>query len=475
MTHEDTMTIATPMKPRGSQMNWQRAAVALLLSAALAAPAVAAQQAYLRIAHKASGTAQTVQLEVNKSILVDLPTNAGEVIASQPAVATVVMRSKTRAIIQGISGGNTNIFFLDPAGNNIAVLDLKVVQSASEVGVALEATLARVLSGSNIRVETLSDNAIDGTTHFLLTGTVRTAEDKAVAEQMAGQLSADGAATGSLIQVIGPQQVMLKVTVAEVQRDVAKQLGVNFSGNFSVSGISGSFNNAIAPAVSNGGSVNIPFPTGPVSGAIDVAVRALEQRGALRTLAEPTLTALSGQPATFLAGGELPYNRVVDGNVVTEFKPYGVELGFTPTIKSDGSISLLVHSSVSEPSDQGAINKRDVSTSVVLAVGQTLSIAGLLSERARQDIDRLPGLGDIPILGALFRSREYRTERTELVFLVTPYYARAETEMPELPTDNMQLAGDAEAIFLGHLEKMYGVGNDGMRGTYKGSVGFVLD
>ena len=112
---------------------------------------------------------------------------------------------------------------------------------------------------------------------------------------------------------------------------------------------------------------------------------------------------------------------------------------------------------------------------MVLGAGQTLSIAGLLSERARHDIDRLPGLGDIPILGALFRSREYRSERTELVFLVTPYYAWAQDEKPDLPTDHMEMAGDAEAIFLGRLEKIYGVGDDGMRGTYNGSVGFVLD
>src|SRR5690606_24945117 len=125
--------------------------------------------------------------------------------------------------------------------------------------------------------------------------------------------------------------------------------------------------------------------------------------------------------------------------------------------------------------NQGAINAREVSTSVVLGEGQTLAIAGLLKETARHDIDRLPGLGDIPILGALFRSRDFRAERTELVFLVTPYYGYAEDEMPELPTDRMAMAGDAEAIFLGRLEKMYGVGKDGMRGTYNGSVGFVLD
>jgi pilus assembly protein CpaC len=477
VTHEDTMTIALPMKPRGHKMNWLRAATAIVLTALLAAPALAASMPYLRIPNRAAGAMQSVQVEVSKSMLVDLPTNAGEVIASDPNVANVIMRSKTRAIVQGKQGGSTNIFFLDPAGNNIAVLDVKVVQPASQIGVALESTLARVIPSSNIRVQTLSDTAIDGTTHFLLTGTVRTAEDKAVAEQMAGQLSGGEDEVGSLIQVVGPQQVMLKVTVAEIQRDVAKQLGVNFSSTFSVAGVSGTFNNGITPGATGGGSLNIPLPGGSgISGSIDVAVRALEERGALRTLATPTLTALSGQPATFLAGGELPYNRVVDGNVVTEFKPYGIELGFTPTIKSDGTISLVVDSSVSEPTgSQGAINKRDVTTTVVLGAGQTLSIAGLLSERARQDIDKLPGLGDIPILGALFRSREYRNERTELVFLVTPYYAWPEKGTPDLPTDHMEMAGDAEAIFLGHLEKMYGVGNDGMRGSYNGSVGFVLD
>lgn len=473
--HEDTMTIATPTK-RGRKMNWLRVAAAIALTAVLGAPAIAASMPYLRVPNKAAGTVQSVSVEVSKSMLVDLPTNAGEVIASNPGIATVIMRSKTRAIVQGISGGTTNIFFLDPAGNNIAVLDLKVVQPASEVGVALEATLARVIRGSSIRVETLSDNAIEGTTHFMLTGTVRTAEDKAIAEQMASQLSGGEDAVGSLIRVIGPQQVMLKVTVAEVRRDVAKQLGVSFSSTFSVSGITGSFNNGITPTATGGGSVSVPFSGSPVSGSIDVAVRALEERGALRTLAEPVLTALSGQPATFLAGGELPYSTVDgDGNPVVEFKPYGVELSFTPTIKSDGTISLVVASSVSEPGDEGAISRRDVSSTVVLGAGQTLSIAGLLSERTRHDIDSLPGLGDIPILGALFRSREYRSESTELVFLVTPYYAWAQDEKPELPTDHMEMAGDAEAIFLGRLEKIYGVGDDGMRGTYNGSVGFVLD
>jgi pilus assembly protein CpaC len=325
----------------------------------------------------------------------------------------------------------------------------------------------------------MSDGAIDGKTHFVLTGTVRSAEDKLVAEQLAADMSdEEEPGKGSLITVSGPQQVMLKVTVAEVQRNVAKELGVDLSSTFSLAGgISGSFNNVPQPNITaNGGSVNVPFAAGPVSASIDVTVRALEARGAIRNLATPILTAISGQPAKFLAGGEIPYRTLVDGNITTEFKPYGVELDFTPTIKSNGQIQLVVRSKVSEPTDSvGSLSSREVSTTVMLGEGQTLGIAGLLSDNSRHDIRRLPGLGDIPVLGALFRSREYQNRRTELVFLVTPYYGYAQDESPQLPTDRISMAGDAEAIFLGRLEKIYGVGDDGMRGGYSGSVGFVLD
>jgi len=441
----------------------------------------AAETAHITIKGGAFGTTREVQLSLNKSLIIDLPVDVKEVIVSQPAVANAILRSKRRAILQGMGAGDTNIIFLDAAGRQIAALDVQVQQEPSPVAASLEATLARVLPGSNIKVETLSNKAIDGKTHYFLTGTVQTAQDKAVAESMAAQLSdAAGAGTGtsgesgSLIQVIGPQQVMLKVTVAEVQRSIAKQLGINLSGSFSVGSISGSFNGGIPDMAAGGGTLNnIQTPFG--NSSFDIELRALETRGALRTLAEPVLTAMSGQPAEFHAGGQLPYNRVVDGNVVTDFVPYGVDLTFTPTINSNGTITLLVDSSVSEPGSGGSLNDRSAKTTVELGVGQTLSIAGMLSERSRQDINRFPGLGDIPILGALFRSREYTSDRTELVFLVTPYYARAKAQMPELPTDNMQFAGDAEAIFLGHIETIYGVGPDGMRGSYDGSVGFLLD
>jgi pilus assembly protein CpaC len=213
------------------------------------------------------------------------------------------------------------------------------------------------------------------------------------------------------------------------------------------------------------------------SATVDMDLRALETNGGARVLAEPVLVAMSGQEATFHVGGEQPYATYDDnGNRVTAFKEYGIDLNFTPTIKSGGVVGLVVESKVSEPTgSEGAINDREVSTNVELAVGQTLSIAGLLDERTSQEISKMPGIGDVPILGALFRSRAYTKTQTELVFLVTPYLAQATNNVPVLPTDRTEFANDAEAIFLGNIESIYGVGPSGTRGSYNGSVGFLLD
>ncbi|MEO7221980.1 MAG: type II and III secretion system protein family protein [Devosia sp.] len=488
------MTIVSPMKPRGHQMTWLRAVTAIALTVVLAAPALAAQTAYLRVPHTAAGATQELSLEVNKSILVDLPTNAGEVIASQPAVANVVMRSKTRAIIQGVAAGDTNIFFLDPAGNNIAVFDVKVIQTsggggASDIGPALESALARNLQGSRIRIEsvTLDDPSGATTNRVVLTGTVRSQDDLAKAVLMAVQFAGGEGNVANLLTISGNQQVKLKVTVAEVSRDTVKQLGINLDGALSIGpvtlGLESQPATGGASGVANNNGVSLGYDDGMFS--LEASLRALERRGALRTLAEPTLTAISGQPASFLAGGEFPVPTGVSGGEVSyTFKEFGVKLSFTPTVKSNGIIGLVVDTSVSELTTEGgfsiggitipATKNRQATTSVEMGSGQTLAIAGMLQDTIRQQINQLPGLGNIPILGALFRSRDFIHSQTELIILVTPYFAEPGYDVSK-PTDNMQVAGDAEAIFLGHLEKLYGVGDDGMRGTYNGSVGFVLD
>lgn len=445
------------------------AAALLALGALAALPAAAASPAYLRIPYKAQGTSQQVAIEVNKSMLVDLPTNAGEVIVGQPDIATVVMRSKTRAIIQGVSGGDTNILFLDPAGNGIAALDLKVFQQRSDVGNALETALARNLPGSHLRVESVGLG--EGSNRVVLTGTARSQDDLNRAVAMAAQFAGGPDNVANIAMVDGNQQVMLQVVVAEVQRDAVKELGINLNGNISV----GALNLGLA----SNQTANLNGLSAGAAGAgwsLSASLRALERRDALRTLAKPTLTAVSGQPAEFKAGGEFPYNHVVDGVQSVEFKEYGVFLNFTPTVKSNGLINLLVDTSVKEPTASGGISNRSAKSTVELPAGQTLAIAGMFQDTVRQQINQLPGLGNIPILGALFRSRDFESHRTELVILVTPYYTSpGDFEDFDKPTDHMQMASDAETIFLGRMEKMYGVGSGGMRGSYSGSVGFVLD
>jgi pilus assembly protein CpaC len=485
-TREDIMTTAFHKRRNG--LNVARLVRLVVLAVGLgvsAGAAGAANPTYLKVANSTNGTNQALQIDVNKSIIIDLPTNVGEVIASQPAVATVVMRTKTRAIVQGLSGGDTNIFFLDGAGNNITTLDIKVVQPRSDVGNALESAIARTIPGSRIRVESV---LLDGSTNrVVLSGTALSQDDVSKAIDIAVQFAGDPKNVANIVTVSGNQQVKLKVVIAEVQREAVKQLGINLDGSITMGAVKLGLNSTPA----QGGASGVPndngssLSIGPGAVTINASLKALERRGALRTLAEPTLTAMSGQQASFLAGGQFPVpTDVSDGKVSFAFKDFGVKLTFTPTVKSNGIIGLVVDTSVSELTTEGGISAdgftipgtktRQATTTVELPTGQTLGIAGMLQDTIRQQINQLPGLGNIPILGALFRSRDFIHDQTELVVLVTPYLAYPNVDI-EKPTDNMHVAGDAEAIFLGHMEKMYGVGSDGMRGTYSGSVGFVLD
>lgn len=452
--------------------------------------AFGAETSQIKISANAFGATRNVAMGINKSIILDLPADVQEVIVSQPSVANAILRNKRRAVIQSTGSGDTNIFFLDAAGRTIAVVDVSVKGAASTVASALRETFQRVLPGSHIEVESVQLIDSDGNVvnRVVLSGYADSADDVNKAVTIATQFAGDEKNVASVVSVGGPQQVMLKVTVAEVQREVVKQLGINLTGSYDA----GSLTTGIVSNQPLGGSSNTitnnALTAGFSSGGLDIkaTLKALERHGAIRTLAEPTLTAMSGAEAEFLAGGEFPVPTDVDANgkITYSFKEFGVKLKFTPTIKSGGTIGLVVDTSVSEPTTEGgftvgsitipATKNRQAKTSVEMGVGQTLSIGGMLQDSTRQQINRLPGLGDIPILGALFRSRDYIHSRTELVVLVTPYFAQA-GEKPALPTEGLTFAGDAEATFLGHMESMYGVGPAGTRGSYNGQVGFLLD
>ncbi|MBJ7579233.1 type II and III secretion system protein family protein [Devosia sp. MC532] len=455
-----------------------------MLSATALSPAQAQSQAQIAIQPSAYGAVRPLSIERNKSLIVDLPAGVAEVVVSQPEIAAAIMRTRTRAIVQGMSSGKTNIFFLDDAGRTIQVLDIAINEAESAVGAALQTALARVLPHSNIRVESVP--GLDGSSRVVLTGNVRSGEDReratAVATQFAG--SADNVA--NILDVAGAQQVMLQVTVSEVKRDVAKQFGINFGAAFNVGTANLlQFATTLVDSESPYG-LNARFSDN--GNSVLGVIRALEDKGALRVLAQPTLTAISGEEAKFLAGGELPYYSYDpaeggdggEGNRLQRtvvFKPYGVELSFEPVVKSNGVIGLKVDTSVSEPQADFSLTKRQASTSVELPSGMTLAIGGLLQESTSQNIKQFPLLGDIPILGALFRSREFQTQQTELVILVTPYLVNAAPAGTlAVPTDKFAMSGDAEAIFLGRIEHQYGVGSTGeFRGGFSGNVGFVLD
>jgi pilus assembly protein CpaC len=374
--------------------------------------------------------------------------------------------------------GETNIIFLDERGVQIATLEVSVVRDAS----TLSATLTRPLPGSNISVQGFGE-------HLILSGTAISQDDVAKAAAIAGQFAGGDGNIANLITVSGAQQVALKVTVAEVSRQAVKQLGIDLSASLTT----GSLTTGIINNPSLGGASNVVSPNTITAGinvpglSLQTTLRALEQRGLSRTLDQPTLTAMSGQAASFLAGGEFPVPSSIDqnGQVSYAFKQFGVKLDFTPTVKSSGVIGLVVDTSVSEPTTDGAVTvggltipatkNREAKTQVELPPGTTLSIAGLFEDKLRQQINQLPGLGNIPILGALFRSRDFLRQQTELVILVTPYLVGPGPE-PPLPTDAIVPAGDAEANFLGHMQKLYGVGDpNGPAGQYKGSVGFALE
>jgi pilus assembly protein CpaC len=479
MPREDNMTHSfQPHRSKASLPRCLALAATGIALCLLAQPALAATAtgSYLKVSSRALGSTQSVTLEPNKSMIIDLPANASEVIVSQPGIAQAIMRTKTRAILQGMASGTTNMIFLAANGQAISVLDI-TVGGQSDVGAALEAALARTIPGSHIKVESVQASDASQASHVVLTGTVLSQDDAAKAAAVAAQFAGGDANVANIIQVDGNQQVMLRVTVAEVDRTVAKQLGMNLS--VTGGGLITSFVNSPNAGLGNvsgisGGAGQIQASASFGGTTISATLDALARRNALKTLAEPVLTAMSGQPADFLAGGQRALiAQDSNGQPTITYKDYGVKLSFTPTVKSNGVIGLQVSTEVSTPVGETDFNVRSAKTQVEVPEGATLAIGGLLQDDEKHQIQQMPGLGDIPILGALFRSRDYIHDQTELVIMVTPVLAQLGA--PDLPTDNYAIAGDAEATFLGHLEKQYGVGQAGMRGGYKGSVGFVLD
>jgi pilus assembly protein CpaC len=471
-----------------------------------------------------SGSAsQSLSIPRGKSAIVELPVDARDVLVTNPAVADAVLRSPRRIYILGVAAGQTDAVFFDTQGRRILSLDIRV---DTDTG-ALQQTINRILPGSRVRVEAMNDSVI-------LTGLVLNAGDADKAVQIAGRFVAKPEQVLNMMTIAGKDQVMLKVRIVEVQRSVIKQLGFNLSavlnqvgetqyilGTAATFGINGSLLGGFSGGyhvdtthqpetmaydpVTNAYDIpqvdrnNPTATTQATSGShgvnqADATMKAFERVGLVRTLAEPNLTAVSGESAKFLAGGEYPVPTGQDntGKVTIEFKPFGVGLGFTPVVLSGGRISLKLSTEVSELTSQGAftlssgsgntltvpaLTVRRAESTVELPSGGSMMIAGLIQEQTKQNLDSLPGMMNLPVLGTLFRSRDYQSGQTELVILVTAYIVDPTRPQDfQTPADGLQIAGDVETILLGRLNKTVKAPPGANAGrTYQGPYGYVIE
>lgn len=425
-----------------------------------------------------------IRIGLNKSVVLRLPAEAKEVIVGNPSIVDAVVRTKNTAYLFAKATGQTNIFFFDAEGRQILALDLEVALDMT----AVKKLLNRTLPGNRITVDTANNNVILG-------GVAANPLEAKTAVDLATQFVSSGgfffgggSSVINAMKIAGEDQVMLKVKVVEIQRDVMKQFGINFTAlldagkfAFNLSSVNPFGSNLISPF----GGYKGAYKSG--GNQIEGLVRAMESDGLVRTLAEPNLTALSGESSQFRAGGEFPYKDCPGGtfdSCTIKFKEFGVSVDFTPTVLDKSRINLKINTEVSELSNIStgadnnvpAINKRGASTVLEMPSGGTMMIAGLIRENTRQNIAGTPGLKKLPVLGTLFRSRDFVSNETELVIFVTPYLVRptAEAAMTS-PDQNFNPATDRQAIFLGRLNKVYGGQNTEPTGSYHGNVGFIVE
>jgi pilus assembly protein CpaC len=514
-----------------------RAAPRATLTPTMAPPA----EQVLRVDLTAGPGSQNLTLPKGKSAIIQLPVDVRDMLVTNPQVADAVLRDPRRIYVLGLSQGSTDAVFFDAAGRKILTLAIRVDQDSGQ----LEDTLRRVLPNANIRVEPIRDSVI-------LTGLVANAGESSMASQIAGQFVGKPENVLNMLAIAGKDQVMLKVRIVEVQRNIIKQLGVDTNAvlgqlgetqykfgltpTYAVNGglqgggiggwlrdttkqpqmvvpcaagVSGTCYQVVHSTVFDAVDANgnpIKVINGNTATVRDTAgspglnsgkgmIQAFERVGLVRTLAEPNLTVVSGEAGKFLVGGEFPVPSGQDstGKVSIEFKPYGVGLGYTPVVLSGGRISLKLSTEVSELSSLGAftlasttggasltvpgLTVRRAETTVELPSGGSLMIAGLLQQQTKQNIDALPGMTNLPILGSLFRSRDYLNGETELVVIITPYIVDPTRPQDlQTPADGLQTASDMSTALLGRLNKVVKAPTGANAGrAYQGPVGYVIE
>ena len=469
-------------------MNMKRLLIAGYLGALAATTALTPVQA--EVLRVMQGQASDVlAVPMNRAVVVESDVPFGELSIANPGIADISTLSDRSIYVLGKAPGRTTLTLLSPEGQLISNVDVQVTPDVAE----FKERLQQILPGERIEVRTANDGIV-------LSGTVSSTAKLDRALDLANRYAPDR--VSNLMVVGGTQQVMLKVRFAEMQRSVSKQLDTGLS--ISGTGTDGQFGIGLGSAnpVSGGTLGNMDFSLqGPSAGgsigggfvigdlAFNVLLEALESKGMVRTLAEPNLTALSGQEATFLAGGEYPIPVSQDDDTVTvEFKPFGVELNFTPVVVDGDIINLTIAAAVSSVDPTLTYNtdtitilgfkRRETTTTVEMRDGQSFAIAGLLQDDFRDLNSQVPWLGDVPVLGALFRSADYQRNQSELVIIVTPHLVTPVSgEALALPTDRVRIPTEREMFLFGDVAKSPNSGAAGevARQDFNSSYGYVME
>lgn len=527
----DSALAGTPKRGREAVARRARAQAATAAAAASAQPdptsavQTPVNEQTVRVDLGGGGASRSLTLPRGKSAVIELPVDARDVVVSNPKVAEVILSTPRRVYLLGQTAGQTDAVFFDGSGRQLLRLEVRVDQDVS--GIAQ--TLGRMLPGSQLHVEAVNDSVI-------LSGQVPDAASADKAVRVAGGFVSKPENVINMLSIAGPEQVMLKVRIVEVNRSIIKQLGFNLSTlvgqtgmNQYLAGISPTYgvNGALMGGLTGGYKIDTTSqpelttlcPTGtcpqvvhgPTSGFTNwntagpavtagstgvnqakAMIQAFERVGLVRTLAEPNVTAISGESAKFLAGGEfpVPVSQDSSGRITVEFKQYGVGLGFSPVVLGPGRISLKVSTEVSEISSLNAfsasgsssgsalvipgLNVRRVETTVELPSGGALMLAGLLQNTTKQTLDALPGLMELPVIGPLFRSRDFLNNQSELVVIITPYLVKGTSpDQLSTPADGLVIANDFETDLLGHLNS--GFTKPAAGTTYQGPFGYVVE
>ena len=550
------------------------AALALALPADAASPIVSGPQ-IIKVSTRSGPVTQRIVMPSDKTTIIDLDVDVREATTSNPDIVDVVGRTPRRFYLVAKKTGQANAFFFDASGRQIFSLDIRVEKDVTD----LAGLLRSVMPNSDIKVTALNDNVV-------LTGNVASALESNRAADLAARFTGDPAKVVNMISTKGGEQVMIKVRVAEMNRSIAKQFGIDTSAAMNIAGVPislgtsnpyglmgralsdlsgasvgsvcpGAFNPKVTnvttstlntansttntitnattavtnastnsqilqPGVANGVSALGSAVQTITSGVPAIAqvittnipcsspnnaqgmIKALEQVGLVHMLAEPNLTAVSGETAKSQVGGSFPVPTGTDsqGRTQIEFKDFGVGLSFTPVVMSGGRIALQVSTEVSELTSTGAflmqgststdpttgatsttqgqsipaLSVRRASTSIELPSGGSFAIAGLMQQNTKQVLDAFPGLKDLPVLGALFRSRDFQSNETELVVVVSAYLVQPTTESAfNAPTDGFVPASDIETILLGRLNAVYKRdGAAALKPKTQASVGYII-